>query len=251
MNESLSTNGAPHATEHLAERDGASATTLRTRSRLAGRGIAKRRGAEPFDALLWRLQSRQAAGDQIATTIGLIGCETGAGVTTIAANLAVRASELRLGPVLLVETNCEQPRLRTAWKLPPGPGLAEMLTGEAAFADCLCDGPAADLHVIPASAAKRRETPAWDPGALDALLAESCADHALVLFDLPSADQLQHAVLLARRLDQVLLVVRAEQSRGPATRRIADQLLDDGVPLAGAVLNRERKYVPRWLSRWI
>jgi Mrp family chromosome partitioning ATPase len=250
MNESI-TNGPPHETGLLAERNGSSAAALRTRNRLAGRGIAKRRGAEPFDGLLWRLQSRQVRSESVATTIGLIGCEAGAGVTTIAANLAVRASELQLGPVLVVETDCERPRLRAAWKLPNGPGLAEMLTGEAAFADCVCDGPAVDLHVIPASAAKRRETPAWDPGALDALLAESCDDHALVLFDLPSADKLQHAVLLARRLDQVLLVVRAEQSRGPATRRIADQLLDDGVPLVGAVLNRERRYVPRWLSRWI
>jgi Mrp family chromosome partitioning ATPase len=251
MNESVGTNGAPHGMEQLADRNGAATVSSRTRGRLASRGVAKRRGAEPFDALLWRLQSRQSRNEQLATTIGLIGCEAGAGVTTIAANLAVRASELQLGPVLLVETDCERPRLRSAWKLPPRPGLAEMLTGEAAFGDCLCDGPAPDLHVIPATAAKRRETPAWDPGALDALLAESCADHALVLFDLPSADQLQHAVLLARRLDQVLLVVRAEQSRGPATQRIADQLLDDGVPLTGAVLNRERKYVPRWLTRWI
>lgn len=251
MNETMSANGASHESEQLTERSGLSAPALPRRNRLLGRRVAKRRGAEPFDALLWRLQSRQPTDASSALTIGLLACEPGAGVTTIAANLAVRASELQLGPVLLVETDGERPRLRGAWKLPPGPGLAEMLTGEASLPDCLRDGPAADLHVVPAAAAKRRDTPAWDAGAIDALLAESCADHRLVLFDLPSADQLQHAVLLARRLDQVLLVVRAEQSRGPAARRVADHLLEDGVPLTGAVLNRERTYVPRWLARWI
>jgi Mrp family chromosome partitioning ATPase len=205
----------------------------------------------PFDALLWRLQSKQPADRGDATTAGLIGCEPDVGATTIAANLAVRASELGLGPVLLVETDGERPRLRKVWKLAPGPGLAEALAGEAALSDCLYAGPAPDLRVIPAASSNRRDTPAWDAGAVDALLAEASADHSLVLFDLPCADQLNQALLIARRLDQVLLVVRAEHSRGPATRRAADRLLEDGVALTGAVLNRQRTYVPRLLRRWI
>jgi hypothetical protein len=49
----------------------------------------------------------------------------------------------------------------------------------------------------------------------------------------------------------VLLVIRSEHSQGPEAQRVADQLLEDGVPLSGAVLNRERRYLPRWLKRWI
>jgi tyrosine-protein kinase Etk/Wzc len=248
MSETTTSNGAFHAAEPIAARNGYIGSPAQALNK--GRALHKRRGAEPFDALLWRLQSRQATASG-AAMIGLIGSEARTGVTTIAANLAVRASELGLGPVLLVETNCERPRLATTWRLPAGPGLAELMSGEAAFADCLCNGPVIDLHVLPAAAAKRREAPFWDAGAVDALVAEACADHRIVLFDLPAADQLHQAVLLARRLDQVLLVVRAEQSRGTATQRAADRLLEDGVRLTGALLNRQRNYVPRWLNRWI
>ncbi|HEX6962809.1 MAG TPA: hypothetical protein VF175_13140 [Lacipirellula sp.] len=245
MSDIITTNGASHVAEARSTGSRPSASSLRARG-----GLKKRRGVEPYDALLWRLQSRQAEQAAAATTLGLIGRQSRTGVSTIAANLAVRASEFRLGPVLLVETDSERPRLASAWKLPGGPGLAELLSGSAGFSDCLRGGPADELHVIPASGGQAADA-AWDPAAIDALLAEARGDYRMVLFDLPPAERLNHAVLLARRLDQVLLVLRAEQSRAPGAQRVVDQLIEDGVPLAGAVLNRERSYVPRWLSRWI
>jgi Mrp family chromosome partitioning ATPase len=210
-----------------------------------------RRGAAPFDALLWRLQARQPGAASRAATLGLVGCGEDAGVTTLAGNLAVRASELGLGPVLLIETDAERPRLRRAWKLLAGPGLEQLFAGEATYAQCLQSGPATGLHVIAATGHRRGSAAAWDAAAVDALLVEACGDHSLVLVDLPAASQLKQTVMLARRLDQVLLVVRAERTPGGEAERIAEHLREDGVPLAGAVLNRERSYVPRWLKRWI
>lgn len=215
------------------------------------RSVKKRRGADPFDAILWRLQSRQSPASG-PMTIGLLGCEKRAGVTTIATNLAVRASEMQLGPVLLVETDADRSRLRKSWRLGSGPGLTELMAGDASLADCTYAGPAPGLKVIPAAAGQGGdETLAWDTGAVDALLAETCADYRLVLFDLPCADQLHQTVLLARRLEQVLLVIRAESTRSRDAQRIADRLTEDGVPLSGVVLNRSRSYVPNWLKRWI
>jgi len=241
-----------HANGHYVNGEAASAmeNDARRPGQAMGLGGSSRREAEPFDALLWRLQARQSATAFTASTLGLVGCGERVGVTTLAANLAVRASELGLGPVLLVESETARPKLRKAWRLPAGPGLAELLSGEAGYADCVQAGPAADLEVICATG--RRGGPiGWDAGAVDALLAEACADHRLVLFDLAAAGKLGGAGALARRLDQVLLVVGAESTRSDDAARIADRLREDGVPITGAVLNRERRYVPRWLSRWI
>lgn len=252
MNEVITANGFAPQAGPLGSRNGSPANETLARAACVGlRNVPKRLGVEPFDALLWRLQTRHVDEAAVAATVGLTGCEPRTGVTTLAANLAVRASELQLGPVLLIETDCQRPRLRRDWKAKSGPGLAELLAGEAEFAECLCSGPAPGLHLLPAAGSQRRETQAWDMGAVDALLAESCADHSLVLFDLPPAEQLQHTVLLARRLDQVLLVIRAEHTQASEAQRAADRLLEDGVPLVGAVLNRERSYLPRWLKRWI
>jgi Mrp family chromosome partitioning ATPase len=251
MADSITSNGA-HANGHIV--NGADANALGNGAARHGLdavlGGASRRGTEPFDSLLWRLQARQSSAAFAATTLGLVGCGERVGVTTLAGNLAVRASELGLGPVLLIEAESARPKLRKSWRLPAGPGLAEWLSGEANYADCVQPGPAADLEVMCASG-RSGSAIGWDAGVVDALLAEACADHRLVLFDLAAADKLGAAGSLARRLDQVLLVVSAESTRSDDAQRIADRLREDGVPIIGAVLNRERRYVPRWLSRWM
>jgi Mrp family chromosome partitioning ATPase len=210
-----------------------------------------RQAGEPFDALLWRLHARQVDAASVAATVGLTGCEPRAGVSTLAANLAVRASELELGPVLLVEAHSERPRLQRDWKATTRAGLSELLSGEASLGECLSNGPARALHFISAGGSRHAAPLAWDVGAVDAFLAEACADHSLVLFDLPPVQRLQRATLLAKRLDEVLLVIRAERTHARVAQRAVDRLLEEGLPLVGAVLNRQRSYLPRWLKRWV
>jgi Mrp family chromosome partitioning ATPase len=239
MNDVLIANGSHRASESTAERHWP--------RRERRRSVAKSGAAAPYDALLWRILSRREAGEQAACTIGVVGAEPRVGATTVAANLAVRACELQQGPVLLIEANPSRPKLAGSWKLAGAPGLPALVAGEASLNDCVQVGPTPDLKVLTAAT----ELPTWESATVHALLAEVAADYRVVIFDLPAAGQLNDSLLLARQLEQVLLVVRAEQSCGPAVQRVADQLADDGVSLAGVVLNRQRTYVPRWLTRWV
>jgi tyrosine-protein kinase Etk/Wzc len=258
MSERININGA-HAvgqqTSAARESDGGSSRVAHDgapASRRPRPAVVKQpRRADPYDALLWRLEARQSSDAAGPLSIGLVGSERRTGVTTVAANLAVRAAQLQMGPVLLIEANWEGPRLARIWRLPRGPGLAELVAGKASYSECLRAGPVPDLNVLAAGTPRRREWPVLDAVTVSALLAEAGADHNLILFDLPAADQLHQALLVAKRLDQVLLVVRAEATRQRDAQKVADRLVDDGVPLAGAVLNRQRTYVPRWLERWL
>jgi Mrp family chromosome partitioning ATPase len=210
-----------------------------------------RRGAEPFDELLSRLHVRRESESAGPIAVGLVGCEHRSGVTTMAANLAVRASELGLGPVLLVETHRAGNGLLSAWRTHHGPGLAEVAQGSATLGECLRPGPAPELQILHAGSIDKGAVAVWDAAAVESLLAEATADHSFVLFDLPPADRLRQALILARRLDQVLLVVRADSTRKDDAAKMAQRMLDDGVPLSGVILNRQREYVPRWLQRWV
>jgi Mrp family chromosome partitioning ATPase len=244
MSDTLISNGTAHVLQPRAESSRKAVVAGAATS--SARSAEPRRGAQPYDALLWLLQSRQAEGvDSVA--LGLIGCEDRTGVTTIATNLAVRASELGLGPVLLIEADAERPRVARAWRLANAFGLGDALVGRATLADCSRLGPAAGLQVLTVSGPTAGDVD-WDAAGVEALLAEARTDYRLVLVDLPAASRLNGALLLARRLDEVLLVVRAERSRRPAIERAADRLIEDGVPLTGAVLNRRRTYLPRWLT---
>jgi Mrp family chromosome partitioning ATPase len=252
MSNAFENTGAAIPLPRVNSEDGAIGEPSPAAQRTSRRNGARRsrvKAKAPYDDLLWRLQSRQGA-NAAPLTIGLVGCDYRAGVTTIAANLAVRAAELQFGPVLLVEADARRPRLAKLWKLGRGPGLSELLSGEDAYGACLCPGPVDDLSVLHAGKSHRTDGAAWTAGDVDALFAEACADHSLVFFDLPPARDLQKSLLLARRLDQALLVVRAESDRDAELKKCVDRLLDDGVPIAGAILNRKRGYVPSWLRRW-
>jgi Mrp family chromosome partitioning ATPase len=211
----------------------------------------QRPGAGPFDELLCRLQARHDGKLAGHVTLGLIGCQGRAGVTTMAANLAVRASELGLGPVLLVETYRGGRSVGSAWGLSHRSGLVDLFRGTASFADCLQPGPAPDLQVLSAGMLRRGEIAVADATAVNSLLAEATALFAMVIFDLPPANRLRQALLLARRLDQALLVVRAESTRKHDAAKLAQRMVDDGLPLTGVLLNRQRRYVPRWMERWV
>lgn len=233
-------------------KDSEAAAPERRRSRSTERQEPRRRrGAEPFEDLLWRLQARRGDDAGRLQTVGLIGCDALSGTTTVAANLAVCAADAGLGPVLLVETHRGSRPLAKAWSLGRGPGLADVVAGDAALAEALRPGPAPNLNVLPVGNLRRNEVVAWEPNVLQAMLDETSAEHRLLVFDLPAANQLRQGLMLARRLDHLLLVVRAEVTRSGEALEAAQRLANDGLEPAGVVLNRSRQYVPRWMRAWL
>ncbi|MAT69388.1 MAG: hypothetical protein CMJ58_07650 [Planctomycetaceae bacterium] len=211
--------------------------------------LRDRASSAMYDHLLWRLQGLLGEDESTAYALGLMGFAAKAGVTTIAANLALRAAEQDWGPVLLIETDWHAPRLASRWGLSPQPGAARLFAGNATLAECVQDGPVAGLHVLPAGSLSRRQQPRVNAGAVREMMAEARVDYRLILVDLPPAERIRQELALARLLDQTLLVVRAESARSNDATRVAQQLRQDGVELAGAILNRHRSYLPNWLRR--
>src|SRR5450755_2708786 len=78
--------------------------------------VCERPGAEYFDALLWRLFDRREDAHGLGYLMGVTGCARHSGVSTVAANLAIRAADHGLGPVLLVDANDQHPQLNRMFK---------------------------------------------------------------------------------------------------------------------------------------
>src|ERR1700675_4707976 len=87
--------------------------------------VYQRPGAEYFDALLWRLFDRREDADGVGYLLGITGCARQSGVTTVTANLAIRAADHGLGPVLLVDANDHHPQLHRVFGAKAGFGVAD------------------------------------------------------------------------------------------------------------------------------
>jgi len=160
----------------------------------------------------------------------------------VAANVAFHL--VRQGRrIALVEGDLRHPRLADACGEAATPGFSELLQGVATIAQLpvwarlpqLVAVPAGVLHAAPLS---------LDDRALDSALQaiDRTADTALVA--LPRLLATPEALLLAQRMDAVVLVVRANTTGRRDVERSAALIAELGVPLVGTVLTSVDHVMP-------
>ncbi|MEN0110924.1 MAG: CpsD/CapB family tyrosine-protein kinase [Planctomycetota bacterium] len=215
------------------------------------RAVPRRRGADAYDTLLWRMQPRleDAGGRGAGYMVGVTSCDRRAGVSTVAANLAIRAADHQMRPVLLVEGASARPTVARQFRLRGETGLADLLAGRAGPGDAIHRTAVEGLEVMPLGTNGLMDRVGLDHQKVEATLDGLRESHELVVFDLPVASELRHMLLVARRLDAAILALKNEATPRGDAERTANQLRADGVNLIGSVVTRHRNYVPNWLRR--
>ena len=74
---------------------------------------------------------------------------------------------------------------------------------------------------------------------------------ALTVVDAPPAARSFDGIVLCGSMDAVILVAAAETTRIPVIVELRDKLLAQGAPLAGVILNKRRFYIPQWVYRFL
>ena len=185
--------------------------------------------------MLWRIKPAvdQAAGG--AFRLGVLASRRRSGASTVAANLAIRAADLGLGPVLLVDANLAAPRVQRTFRVPAGPGLVDACVEPLALSNVTRDAGIEGLQLLPAGNVRLLKRAGLNPSDLQGLLHEMTEAYEFVVFDLPAADRLGPSLPIAQALDAALLVLRSEAVSGAEARRVASRLAVDGIPLSGAI----------------
>ena len=213
--------------------------------------VPVRAGAECYDALLWRVWSHRPDNSDTGYLLGLTGCTPQSGVSTLASNLAIRAADHGLGPVLLVDANHYSPELHMLVRAKVDRGLASVLAGHASLDSCVWPSAVAGLSVLPFGATSATDGLRFDPDRLEALLPQLREQYALVICDLPAVGRLGSALVLAGALDATLLVVRSARVTTEVAQQATRMLATDNIRLIGAVVTEHRSQVPNWLDRRI
>jgi Mrp family chromosome partitioning ATPase len=210
--------------------------------------VPQRPGAEYFDALLWRLFDRREDADGVGYLLGITGCARQSGVTTVAANLAIRAADHGLGPVLLVDANHYHPQLQRVLGAKSGVGLADVLAGQAPLTAAVQPTRVPGLQLLPLGTGGLLTRVRIEPSRMEGLLAELRETFSLVLVDLPGACQMSHSYWLAHALDGAVLVIRSERIGPGVANDCVRRLAHDGIHVVGAVLTDQHTYLPSWLA---
>jgi capsular exopolysaccharide synthesis family protein len=210
---------------------------------------ARNRDLETYcDSLLGRLHSIGYGRSQPLCTLGLTSCTPGEGVTTIAVNLAIQAAHAGLN-VLLIDANLQRPAIERFFCIDARRGFADAVLGHAPLGDCIQRSEIDNLAVLPAGA-QARSSAILDPLAVAEMFQAVNRDFDLAVFDLSSINPFSSCVLESK-LDGLLLVLEAERVRRDEAEPVKKHLTQSGVNLLGAVFNKRKAHIPRWLYRRI
>ena len=164
----------------------------------------------------------------------------GEGKTTLAAQLAGRCANAGL-TTLLIDADLRRPSLGEILEVPEGPGLAEVLLGEAdPEAAMVVIGNAGGFHLLPAGGGGHDPSRLLQGERLGQLLASLREAFDIVLIDAPPVLPVPDALLVGRWTDGAVVAVRHDSSRFPLVERAQKRLTSIGVPLLGAVVNGVR-----------
>ncbi len=188
--------------------------------------------AEQYRVLRYRLECLARSGFK---ALAFTSPQSGEGKTTSVVNAALALGRGGRNRVALVDADLRRPGVAAMLGLRANKGLCDIVAGRASLDDCLWRFGSDELYVLPAgNVPDDLAATLYDPrlGDLLALLKQR---FDFVLVDTPPVLPLADVPTLARDLDGVLLVVRANHTPKELVNAAIDALY--GVTVHGLVLN--------------
>ena len=166
------------------------------------------------------------------------------GVSTVAGNLTLALANKYSGKVLAIDANTAFPSLHKMLGVGVSPGLTDIMKTCSAK-DTLKQ--VNNIRVIPAGVGEESLTDGFMWERFKSLLAESKKRYDYTIIDIPALSQGAFASKIATLCDGVIMVIESEQLRWEVAQDCRKQLADRNVKTIGAVLNKRRFYVPKWI----
>lgn len=178
--------------------------------------------------------------------IGVTSYKQREGVSTVVANLAKAVSSRYDGKVLVVDANTVSPSLHKMMGVGLSPGLSDIIKTRSAKEAVK---QVHNLRLIPAGddAGCLSDDLMWER--FKKLLAESKKCYPFTIIDIPPLQQGTLSTKIAAACDGVIMVIESEGLRWEVAQDWRKQLADRKVKTIGAVLNKRRFYIPKWVYK--
>jgi len=170
------------------------------------------------------------------------------GRTTVVTNLA--ASIAQAGHrVLIVDANFRQAAMAEIFPDAKEPGLSSALVGQGNWRDAVSATGVPNCDVIAAGPLPPNPAELFGSKAMEDIIAEMKAEYDQIFIDGPPVMVVSDAVILATKVDAVLLVVRAHANSVGIVQRAVGQLRHVGAHVLGTVLQGVRTTAGGYLRK--
>jgi Mrp family chromosome partitioning ATPase len=182
-------------------------------------------------------------------SVMLVSALPGEGVSTVTLGLAASMADVAHQGVLVIDLNSANPSLADRLGLHRDVGLGELLAKDATRAEAIEESDVPRLFLLGRGRASADLSQPSSLALFDELVRGMRSDFDHLIFDGGSLVTSPDSLLVASKVDGVILVVQAERTGAETVREASNQLRAAGANLLGAVLNRRRDYLPGFLAR--
>ena len=190
--------------------------------------------AEAFRSLRTNIEISQV--DRPLKTILVSSADIGDGKTSVAANLALSMAQ-REKKVVLIDADLRKPKIHEFFELTNDRGLVDLISGRAAIGDVLQFKNDRKVAVLTTGNTPPNPAELLSSKKMEQLLCQLQETTDVVIIDGPPfivAD----AMILASRVDGVLMVVRPGHTRESLAKAAIEHIRLVGAKVVGVVLNR-------------
>lgn len=173
----------------------------------------------------------------------------GEGTTTTVLNVAGHLRRSCGMRPLIVELNAHRPAMARLLGLDTGRSLQAVADSRLDARECI-QATSLDVPVLPA-ARNGRHIELTIPTVLSRILSEVGGDYDVILADAPSVLDHADALAAATVIPRTVLVVEAGRTRYEVVERARRDLEAARATVVGAVLNKHKRYIPKWAYRMV
>lgn len=208
------------------------------------------------DALGFQVrESYKTARTNIAYSIIKKGCkkvaftssEKGEGKTVTAMNVASALAQQVNIKVLVIECDLRRPRVHSALKIEPAPGVTNYLNNECSISDIIQDTKIENLKAISYGAVPPNPSELLASDDMKNLIKDVEEDYDYIIFDTPPVGIVIDAVPIINKADGVVIVVKNKSTTYPQLNKTIETLERSGGKILGVIINKinpteEKKY---------
>jgi receptor protein-tyrosine kinase len=198
--------------------------------------------SESVRATLASILSANRSGDTHSHFFAITSSRPMEGTTTVVGNLGIALAEI-CAKVLLIDADLRRPRLHKLFGEANSWGLSDILGEKNAIEDLPLEALVKKtlvphLYILPSGACTNNIFGLLCAGRMARLFPRFRREFDYVLVDVPPCLEFADARIIARYVEKVLLVVRANYTDIRTVQAGVHRLLLDGLPVMGFILNR-------------
>ena len=173
----------------------------------------------------------------------------GEGTSTISSYFALSLSKEDDSRILIIDANLRNPVLHRVFGVQAGKGLAELLTDDIDLHSVIQQTSFRNLLVMPSGKCTQNPAHKFENERLKGLIHELKMEFDFLIFDSAPILPYSDTSVLAPKLDGVILIVKAEETRWEVAQKAKEELEKSGAHILGAILNQRQYHIPEFIYR--